>query len=145
MAFPLVAMLSRCLPRVVAATKMVRGPVSRGFAFTTTRAVSTRLPLLLSAMGVAGGGPYWYQSPAQCAAAAVAKSPSVDYKAVKKAITDILDADDSLAPFFIRLAWHSSGKCFLYHVSFGSSGGILNRISLLLPTRNMGSKDQNRR
>jgi len=62
----------------------------------------------------------------------VEAAPSVDYKAVRKAIAELLEDDKyddgSYAPVFIRLAWHQSGS-FDKATGTGGSNGATIRYS----------------
>ena len=68
---------------------------------------------------------------AWCRLASEPSSEKVDYEAVRKELLTLMDNpswdDGSLAPVFIRLAWHSSG-------TYDSADGVVHVQKALLPT-----------
>jgi len=80
---------------------------------------------LLIALGVAGAAAYaYYRYSNGNSTVEDKKTKNVDFKAVRKDISDILDSnpkydDGSYAPILVRLAWHASGT----YDSIGKDGG----------------------
>eukprot|EP00300_Choanocystis_sp_HF-7_P035011 c4819_g1_i1.p1 GENE.c4819_g1_i1~~c4819_g1_i1.p1 ORF type:complete len:336 (+),score=58.34 c4819_g1_i1:1-1008(+) len=89
------------------------------FAARVGAQASRNLSIAAVAGGVVLGATMIASEPVQ------AKSASVDYAKVRKAIADVLDDNDhddgSFGPIFVRLAWHASGT-YDKHTKTGGSG-----------------------
>ena len=83
----------------------------------------------LAAVALSGGIAFVLHASTTPADNKLATPSKVDYKQVRKSISDLLDDnnydDGSYGPLFVRLGWHASGTYSHVDSSGGSNGGCM--------------------